>query len=173
MLFQLRPWRDTDADSLARYANHEGIARNLRDVFPHPYTLDDARAYIRLCREADPSREHCCAIEVAGEAAGSIGLFRQADVNRQCAELGYWLGEPFWGKGVMTEAVRQICSDGFRRWDIVRIYAEPFARNTGSCRVLEKAGFVREGILRNSVFKNGVVEDACLYALLKGEKLYK
>lgn len=172
MDFQLRPWRDTDADSLMRYANNSAIARNLRDVFPHPYTLDDARQYLRLCREADNSRELCYAVETAGEAVGSVGVFLKTDVNRKCAELGYWLGEPFWGKGVGTEAVRRICSEAFRKFDIERIYAEPFARNTGSRRVLEKAGFTLEGVMRNSVYKNGVVEDACLYALLKDEIQY-
>ena len=104
-------------------------------------------------------------------AAGGISVTAGSDVYRRDGELGYWLGEPFWGRGIMTGAVRQICREAFGRLDIVRIHAAVYARNGASCRVLEKAGFTREGILRQSVYKNGEVLDACLYALLREESV--
>ena len=100
---------------------------------------------------------------------GSVGIFVQGDVARKSAELGYWLGEPFWGKGVMSAAVRQICAEAFEKFDIVRIYAEPFAHNAASRKVLQKAGFTLEGIMKDSVCKNGEIFDSCMYALLKKE----
>lgn len=169
MDFILRPWRREDADDVAKYANNEKIARNLRDVFPHPYTLTDAENFVNSCVEADESRQLFRAIEVDGRAVGSISLCLGGDVYARTAELGYWLAEAYWGRGIMTEAVRQICREGFARWDIVRIYAEPFAHNAPSRRVLEKAGFTLEGILRQSVFKRYELCDSCMYALLREE----
>lgn len=167
MDFILRPWRREDTADVAKYADNEKIARNLRDVFPHPYTLADAENFINSCLEADESRQMFRAIEVEGRAVGSIALCRGSDVYARTAELGYWLAEDFWGKGIMTEAVQRICEEGAGRWeDLLRIYAEPFAHNTASRRVLEKAGFQLEGILRHGVCKRGRVYDACMYALL-------
>lgn len=166
MDFLLRDWRREDAASVAKYANNKKVAQNLRDAFPHPYTESDAQAYVDSCLAGNPAAQ-LCRIEVDGCPVGSIGLFRGSDVYRKSAELGYWLAEGFWGRGIMTRAVRQICRTGFADWDILRIYAEPFARNTGSRRVLEKAGFRLEGILYRSVFKWGEVFDSCIYALLR------
>lgn len=166
MDFKLREWRPEDAESAARYANNPRIAEKLRDVFPYPYTEKDARAYIESCREAE-KRQLCRAIEIEGEAVGSIGVFPKDDVYRKSAELGYWLGEPFWGCGVMTQAVTRICASAFDRFDLVRIFAEPYAYNAGSRRVLEKAGFQLEGVLRRSIMKNGSIGDSCIYALLR------
>ena len=106
-------------------------------------------------------------IEVNGEAAGNISVSCGSDVYRKSAELGYWLAEPFWGRGIMPEAIRQVCKEAFERYDIVRIYAEPFAWNTGSRRALDKAGFALEAVLHNSVYKNGKIGDSCIYSLLK------
>lgn len=170
MDFILRPWRREDAAAVAEYADNEKIARNLRDVFPHPYTLADAQGFIDSCLAGDPGASLCRAIEVDGRAAGSIGLFRGSDVYQKTAELGYWLAEDFWGRGIMTQAVRQLCREGFARWDIQRIYAEPFARNAGSRRVLEKAGFTLEGVMRRAVYKRGEICDHCMYALLRPEE---
>lgn len=167
MTFTLRPWRAADAPSIAALADNPRIAANLRDVFPSPYTLVDAEAYVALCMAGDPSRELTRAIEVDGRAVGSIGVFRQTDVYRRSAELGYWLGEPYWGQGIMTGAVQAICREAFACYDIVRIYAEPFAHNTGSRRVLEKAGFILEGTFRQSIYKNGTFADSCMYARLR------
>lgn len=170
MDFILRKWQRSDAAAIAAYADNEKIAQNLRDVFPHPYSLADAQAYVDSCVNGDADRQLCRAIEVDGRAAGSIGLFRGSDVYQKSAELGYWLAEEFWGRGIMTEAVRQLCRDGFARWDIVRIYAEPFAHNAGSRRVLEKSGFTLEGVMHRGVFKRGKLCDFCVYALLRPEQ---
>lgn len=167
MRFLLRSWETRDAAALARCADNANIARSLRDVFPHPYALADAEGYIRACLDADEADALCRAIEIDGAAAGSVGLFRQGDVYRNCAELGYWLAEDYWGRGVMTSAVRQICAEGFAKWDIARIYAEPFADNLGSRRVLEKTGFTLEGTMRRGAYKNGAYRDWCMYALLR------
>lgn len=169
MEWELRPWRPEDASSIARYADNPKIAANLRDVFPCPYAPQDAVSFIQSCIEADSSRQLSLAIDVGGEAAGSIGVFLKEDVYRRSAELGYWLAEPYWGRGIMTGAVRRISEAAFARFDIVRLFAEPFAVNTGSRRVLEKAGFSLEGVLRQSVFKNGKLLDSCVYARLKDD----
>ncbi len=167
MDFILREWRQSDAADVVRYANNDKIARNLRDVFPHPYTLADAENFINSCLEADETCQLFRAITVDGHAVGSVGLLLGRDVYQKNAELGYWLAEDFWGRGIMTQTVRQICREGFSRWDIQRIYAEPFAYNIASRRVLEKAGFTLEGIMRQGVFKRGQVCDSCMYALLR------
>ena len=166
MQFALRNWRADDAQGLVKYANNQKIADNLRDGFPHPYTLEDAAGYIQNLG-ADSDARICLAIDIGGEAVGSIGVFLKENVYRKSAEIGYWLGEPFWGQGIITEAIRQICGIAFQKFDIVRIFAEPYAYNTGSRRALEKAGFVLEGILKNSVCKNGEIFDSCIYALVK------
>lgn len=165
--FLLRPWRESDAASLARYANDPAIAANLRDVFPCPYTRVDADWFIQDCLTR--VGQMCRAIVISGEAIGSISISRGTDVYRKSAEIGYWLGRPFWGQGIMTEAVRRMCREVFAAWDIVRIHAEVFAPNGGSRRVLEKAGFVFEGTKRASVYKDGQILDSCVYALLKEE----
>ena len=165
--FQLRPFVAEDAPSIYEHANDAEVAQNLRDVFPMPYTYQDAVAYIASCAGAGEERQLCRAIVADGKAVGSIGLFLQGDVYRKSAELGYWLGRPYWGQGIMSRAVMLLCQEGFERYDICRIFAEPYATNLGSRRVLEKAGFVLEGVMRKSVIKNGVILDSCLYALVK------
>ena len=169
--FLLRPWREADAASLARYADDPGIAANLRDLFPSPYTRADADSFIQDCLTREEKGQLCRAIDISGEAVGSIGVFQGTDVYRKSAEIGYWLGRPFWGQGIMTEAVRRMCREAFAAWDILRIHAEVFAPNTASRRVLEKAGFVLEGAKRASVYKGGQVLDTCVYALVKEERL--
>ena len=167
--FTLRPWRREDDASIARYADNEKIAANLRDIFPWPYSRQDAADFVAGCVRNEGRGQLCRAIVVDGEAAGSIGLFLGHDVYRRSAELGYWLAEPLWGRGIMTAAVTAMCREGFAAWDIVRIHAEPFARNAASRRVLEKAGFTLEGTLRRSVYKNGEMLDSCIYALVREE----
>lgn len=167
MGFTLRKWRDTDAPALASAANNPKIYRNLRDAMPSPYTLEDARDYIHVCVNADESLKLLRAIDINGRAVGSIGVFVGSDVYRKCAELGYWLAEEYWGRGITTEAVGQICREAFEKLDIARIYAEPFARNAGSRRVLEKNGFQLEGVMKMAAFKDGEYLDWCMYALLK------
>lgn len=167
MKFRLREWRKTDAEEIAPLANNRKVAARLRNVFPHPYTEQDAKEYIRFCLESGEETQICRVIEVEGRAAGSITVTRGRDIYEKSAELGYWLGEPFWGKGIMPEAVVEICRMAFGTWDIVRIFAEPFADNGRSRRVLEKAGFSLEGTMRRSVCKWGKIADSCMYALLK------
>ena len=162
----LRPWLEADAAACAALADDESVAANLRDVFPHPYTEQDARDFIALCLAADPDEALSCVVEVDGVFAGSVSLTRGADVARKSAELGYWFGRPFWGKGVATEAVRQMCARGFGEWDIVRIFAEPFSHNCASCRVLEKNGFTHEGTKHLSVDKRDKLLDSEMYALV-------
>jgi len=163
---QLKPWSLDDIPDIARHANNPNIACNLRDAFPHPYTLADAEHFVSGCIGNDGIGQLCRAVVADGAVVGSIGLFLGSDVSRKSAELGYWLAEEFWGRGMMSAAVRQLCAEGFTRFDLARIYAEPFAYNIGSRRVLEHAGFSLEGILKNSVFKKGRLLDSCVYALL-------
>ena len=167
MEWTLRPWEPEDAPAAARCADNPKIARWLRDVFPSPYTLEDARAYVTACIRQEGRDQLCRAIVAEGCAAGSVGVFRKDDVYRKSAELGYWLAEPYWGCGIMTAAVGRLCREAFDRLDVVRIFAEPFADNLASRRVLEKAGFTLEGVLRRSVCKDGAFHDSCVYALLR------
>lgn len=165
--FKLRKWNIEDVASVARFANNEKIACNLRDVFPHPYTENDARYYIESCINSSEEKQICRAITVDDRAVGSIGVFLGSDVHQKSAELGYWLAEEYWNKGIMSAAVKQICANAFNKFDIVRIYAEPFAHNAGSRKVLENAGFALEGIMKNGVYKRNQVFDYCMYALLR------
>ena len=167
--FTLRPWLPSDAEAVAAAADNPRVAANLRNVFPSPYTLADAEWFVGDCIARGEERQLSRAIVIDGKAAGSIGVFVKEDVYEKSAELGYWLAEEHWGKGVMTEAVRRICREAFGRFDVLRIFAEPFADNQGSRRVLEKAGFTCEGTMRNGVYKNGRVHSYCMYALLREE----
>lgn len=165
---RLRPWRTSDLDDLVLAANNPNVARTLRDLFPHPYTRADAETWLaRAARTDEPDIKLC--IEVDGRAAGGIGIHPQKDVNRVTAELGYWLGEPFWGRGIMTQVVRAVVAQAFARLPLERIEAFAFANNPASPRVLEKAGFTREGYLRRNVIKHGEVLDSFLYAILRTE----
>lgn len=166
-MFSLRPYCMEDIPSMVHHANSWKVARNLRDVFPHPYTERDARDFVALCIQNEGKGQLCRAIDVGGQAVGTISLTVGRDVYRKSGELGYWLGEDFWGRGIMTAAVQRICQEGFERFDLVRIYAQPYACNTASRRVLEKAGFTLEGVMRRGVYKNGQVQDYCMYALLR------
>lgn len=165
--FVVRRWRGEDAESLVRYANNREVWRNLHDEFPHPYTMADATAWLARCEE-DEALEGTYAIEVDGEAVGGIGLRQKTDVHRRMAELGYWLGEPFWGKGIATEAAGLVTRHAFETLDIERIQAFVFAWNPASARVLEKCGYALEGRLRNAIFKDGEITDALVYGILRG-----
>lgn len=163
---EIRPWNSHDADALVKYANNRKIWINLRDGFPHPYTLASAQAFLAMAGRQNPVT--FCAIATHVEAIGGIGISLNQDVHRLTAEIGYWLGEPYWGKGIMTETVSKFTTEYvFKRFDVVRVYAEPYAYNTGSCRVLEKTGFVLEGRMRCNVIKDGQITDQFLYAKIK------
>lgn len=171
MNVQLRAWRPQDAPALAGLINNKKVQDNLRDGIPYPYTPADAGQFIRQMLAADEGSVWAFAVEADGALAGSVAVYRQGNIHRRTGELGYYLGEPFWGKGVATAAVGQACRAVFARTDLLRIFAEPFAHNAASCRVLEKCGFTCEGTLRWNAVKNGRVVDMKLYALLKGQGL--
>jgi RimJ/RimL family protein N-acetyltransferase len=164
----LRSWRAEDAPAVTALANDRRIARNLRDAFPHPYTLDDAHTFLAAAAARVP--DSFLAIEVAGEVAGGIGYTMRSDVERIGAEVGYWLGVRFWGRGIATSAVRALSRHVFDvHSDLQRLYALPFSWNPASARVLEKAGYRKEGTLRRSAIKEGQVLDQWMYALLRDE----
>ena len=161
-LCTIRPWRENDADSLQRHANNRLVSMHLRDRFPFPYGAEQARSFLGwITKQPSPT---AWAIEVGGEAAGGIGVEMHSDVERVSAEIGYWLGESAWGRGIATEAVTAVTAEAFRRFDITRLYALPFADHAASIRVLEKAGYVREGHLRQSAIKDGKIRDQLLFA---------
>lgn len=161
---EVRRWQMDDVESLVRYANNRNIWLNLRDRFPHPYTRRDGREFIRQTRDTRP--ETAFAIAVSGEAVGGIGFMLQSDVDRVSAEIGYWLGEPLWGRGITTEALVAVTRYAIETHGLTRLYALPFAWNAPSCRVLEKAGYVLEGRLRRSAIKDGRVTDQLQYAFI-------
>jgi [ribosomal protein S5]-alanine N-acetyltransferase len=159
---EIRSWQSSDLEPLVTHANNRSIWLNLRDRFPHPYTARDGRAFLKHMREQQP--ETAFAIAVNGEAAGSIAFQLGGDVERVSAEIGYWLGQPFWGRGIATEALVAITEYAVATHGLTRVFAVPFASNSRSCRVLEKAGYVLEGRLRRSAVKDGVITDQLQYA---------
>jgi len=161
----LRRWTTADRDSLVRYANNPHVARNMRDRFPHPYTSKDADEWIALAGSQDPLTNF--AIEVEGQAVGGAGLMLGTDVARLSAEIGYWLGEPFWGRGLAPEAVKLLTDYGFAQFKLVRIFAGAFAWNPASARVLEKAGYTFESRSRKSVVKDGHILDQLNYVMIR------
>lgn len=169
MICTIRKWELSDAMDLAAALSNQKVQDNLRDGLPYPYTKQDGTDYISSMLSADENETFAFAITLDGKVIGSIGVFRQGNIHRQTAELGYYIAEEYWGRGIMTEAVKQICAYVFEKSDMIRIYAEPFAYNTASCRVLEKAGFRYEGTLRSNAVKNGEVIDMKMYSLLKTE----
>ena len=169
MKCRIRKWELSDAKDLAAALSNRKVQDNLRDGLPYPYTEQDGKEFISAMLSADENEIFAFAITVDDMVIGSIGIFRQGNIHRQTAELGYYIAEEYWGKGIMTEAVKQICEYVFVNSDIIRIYAEPFAYNIASCRVLEKVGFQYEGTLRSNAVKNSKVIDMKMYSLLKEE----
>lgn len=161
----IREWRRSDAEALVRHANNLKISRNLRDRFPYPYTLEDATAWIEHACSEDPVTNF--AIVVDGESAGGVGFERQQDIAHRSVEMGYWLGEAHWGRGIVTDAVRALTHYVFSNFDVCRIYSTVFEENPASVRVLEKAGFACEGRLRKAATKGGHTFDLLLYALIR------
>jgi RimJ/RimL family protein N-acetyltransferase len=162
---RVRSWRKDDLSALLRHANNSKIAANLRDQFPYPYTRRDGIDYLNYARDAE--LETSFAVEYDGEAVGGIGFKPGTDIARLSAEMGYWLSESYWGRGLMSRAVLAASDWAFDNYKLVRIFALVFSHNVASMRVLEKAGFDREGLLRRSAVKNGVVLDQALYAKLR------
>jgi RimJ/RimL family protein N-acetyltransferase len=160
---KLRPWTEEDLHRLPELANNYDIAKFMTDQFPHPYTKMNARAFIEFANSHHPVR--IFAIEVNGQCVGSIGIHPQNDIMRRNAELGYWLGKPYWGRGIATEAIRQMVGYGFDNFDIDRIFARPFGTNIASQKVLEKAGFTLEARFEKTILKNGELLDELIYSV--------
>ena len=163
--YAVRSFSLEDAPAIALHANNRNVWVNLRDLFPFPYSTAHAQAWIREISLDRP--ETAFAIASDEEAIGGIGLHRQSDFAKRSAELGYWLGEAYWGRGIVTDAVRVVTQWGFAHFDIDRIFAQVFAWNPSSARVLEKAGFTFEGRLRGAVFKDGRTTDLLSYGMLR------
>lgn len=163
----IREWKIEDKTDLAGNLNNINILNNLRDGIPYPYTEKDAEEFIMSMLSADKSKTFAFAITVDGKVIGSIGIFRRENIHSRTAEMGYYIGEPYWGNGYTTGAVKQACEYVFENSDIIRIFAEPFSYNDRSCRVLEKSGFQYEGTLHSNAIKNGEILDMKMYALIK------
>lgn len=162
MDFELRPWKLSDLPSLVEHANNFNISRNMTDGFPFPYTDASGTHFISEIAAKNP--DFILAIVVEGKAVGGIGIHPQTDIMRKNAELGYWLSEKYWGKGIITAAIKLITDKAFKQLDLVRIYARPFGSNIASQKVLEKSGFVLEARISQNIFKNGAFEDELIYA---------
>ncbi len=167
MNFILRPWKMSDLENLVNYANNTAIARFMTNQFPYPYTREKGITFIQNCMSHNPTQIY--AIVVDSVAAGGIGIHPQTDIQIKNAELGYWLAEPYWGKGIATRAVKEMITYGFETFDITRIFARPFGNNIASQRVLEKSGFVLEARIKDGFFKNGEYIDELIYAVRKGD----
>jgi RimJ/RimL family protein N-acetyltransferase len=161
---EVRSWQPSDLASLVLHANNRKIWANLRDRFPHPYSTYDGRTFLRTARKASP--ETFFAIAVDDAAVGGIGFVLQQDVDRVSSEIGYWLGEAYWHRGITTEALVAVTHHAITRHGLTRVFALPFAFNAASCRVLEKAGYVLEGRLRRSAIKDGHIVDQLQYAFI-------
>lgn len=156
----LRPWRASDLESLVLHADDPNVSAHLRDRFPSPYTRADGIAFL------GGEHPHDLAIEVDGAAVGGVGLRLGEDVHRRSAEIGYWLGQAYWGRGIVTEAAGAVTRRAIEEHGLLRLEAHVFANNPASARVLEKNGYVLEGRLRRAVVKRGEVLDALVYAFV-------
>lgn len=165
MNFELRPFRTDDAESLSFHANNKNISDNLTNGFPFPYTLEHAHKFIEMAMNHSPTQ--IMAITHDDKVIGGIGLHPQEDVYFKNMELGYWLAEPYWGKGIMTKAIGQMVNYGFENFDISRIFARPYGYNSGSIKALEKAGFIEEAFLKKTFYKNDQYFDEYIYAVRK------
>ena len=165
--FELREWRLSDAASLAENANNINIWNNLRDALPHPYSEKDGKQFIEMALSM-PKPATLLAIAVDGKAVGSIGITLHTDVERISAEMGYFIGENYWNRGIMTDAVQQMVTYSFTHFpELCKIYATPFDFNIASHKVLQKAGFEREAILKQAAVKNGKIVDEHYYSIFK------
>ncbi|MCX6208618.1 MAG: GNAT family protein [Bacteroidetes bacterium] len=163
MDFILRTWQETDASSLAKYANNYNIAKNLTNQFPHPYTIENAKQFIAMAMSKTPNHIFC--IDINSEAIGGIGVHPQQDVQCKNAELGYWLAEPFWNNGIISKAIPKVIDYGFKTFNINRIFARPYGTNVASQKVLEKCGFILEARFEKTFYKNDEYQDELIYAI--------
>lgn len=162
-MVKIRAWQISDLHSLVTHANNERVAQNMTNLFPHPYTIESGEAFLNRVIPQQPTA--LFAIEVAGQAVGGIGIHVQTDIMCKNAELGYWLGEAYWGQGIMTQVVPMAAHYAFTHFDIVRLFARSFGSNIGSQKVLQKCGFVLEMYVAQNLYKNGRFEDEHIYAL--------
>lgn len=167
MEIAIRMWKIEDAEELKTAINNKKILHNLRDGIPYPYTVEDARKFIWDTLKAKKDSQYSWAITVEEKVVGSVGVFRKDNIHHHTAEIGYYLAEEYWGKGIMTKVIKKVCKEIFENTDIIRIFAEPFAYNIASCKVLEKCGFELEGILRKNAIKNGKILNMKMYAIIK------
>ncbi len=167
----LRPWSEDDASQLAVIANNKKISDNLRDGFPFPYSLQDAINWLKIVVPANYPPLYF-AVTLNEKLVGSIGLVSKTDIYRKNFEVGYYIAEDYWGRGIATKAIKAVTSYAFKDFDIIRVYAEPFSDNTGSRRALEKAGFSHEATFRRNVIKNGAIKDSSIYSVLKEDFKY-
>lgn len=166
---KLREWCLDDAHDMVKAINNKNVQDNLRDGLPFPYTQEDACDFIKMVLASEKDKSFVFAITVGDRAVGSIGAERMGNIHNRTAEIGYYISEEYWGQGIGTAAVKQICSYVFETTDIVRLFAEPYAYNAASRRILEKAGFSCEGVLKKNAYKNGKILDMVMYALVKEE----
>lgn len=169
MNISIRPWEMSDDNALAHVLNDPAVLCRLRDGIPYPYTASDARQYIEAVNSFPPGEAFSRAIVADGTVVGCVGAFRETNIHFRTAELGYYLAREHWGKGIMTQAVGLLCDELFASTDLMRIFAIPFASNFGSRRVLEKAGFTLEGIMKYNAFKDGKLMDTAMYAMIRKE----
>ena len=163
-MIELKKWNDEYVESLILNANNKKIADNLRNIFPYPYTYEDGKNYINYWQKNnDDGGQICRAIMIDGKAVGSIGAFQKEDVYCKSAEIGYWLAEAYWGQGIMSDVVKEFSNQVFLQLEIARLYAEVYEENIASRKVLEKANFILEGVLRKSIYKNGQYKNSCIY----------
>ena len=160
----LRPWQSGDEESLVHHANNRNVWINLADRFPHPYTIENAREWIAPASIQTPP--HDFAIVVNDAAVGGVGIILKDGIRRRTAEIGYWLGEEFWGRGIATEALSAMTEYAFAHFDIVRLQASVYEWNQASMRVLEKAGYQREAVLKQNVIKDNCLIDEYIYCQL-------
>ncbi len=165
MEYVLRAWKESDVESLVENANNPKIAQFMTDGFPYPYTTEKANGFIQYAMAGKPT--NIFAIEVNGKAVGGIGIHPQSDVMCKNAELGYWLGEKYWGNGIITNAIREMVKYAFDIFDIVRIYARPYGTNVASQKALLKAGFTLEATIQKNIYKNGELLDETIFAVRK------
>ena len=163
----LREWKIEDAHDLVAAINNKKILDNLRDGIPYPYSESDALEFIKAMLNAEKDSQYAFAITYDEKVIGSIGVFRKENIHRLTAEMGYYIAEHYWGMGITTKAIEQMCNYVFENTDIIRIFAEPFASNVASCRVLEKSGFQLEGTLRKNAIKNAQIIDMRMYAITR------
>ena len=162
---KLRNWLEKDIKSLVKHANNKKIWNNLRDEFPYPYTEMAAKEWIKIINKDNPTTNF--AIEYKGKAVGGIGIIKQSDVFRKNAEIGYWLGEKYWNKGIATKSLKAMIEYSFTEYDIIRLFAYVFESNIASIRVLKKCGFIEEARLKQAVIKNNITQDCFIYSILK------